>query len=235
MPQYAAGLRLVLTRWLAHECTYIAMVKVNRLSRDSSVRMREVNFEGHVAAAQPAGELCSPIMSSLVLGLVASAAFMTPHPCHSRFVQAGPLRAALTASTSDGSSQNAMEFLASGGLAAGLAYTTISAAWYGVGLVLVLARPSAAPTAALSPAARAMRRVGRAWVVTFAASQVTTPWRAAGAAALSPVVDSALRRIRDALGVKTKLVPAIIYAAVVICAFGAGVASLIARELVLHL
>ena len=153
-------------------------------------------------------------------------------PCATRLLlEHPPGRIALAASES---SQSRFEFLASGGLAAGLAYTTISAAWYSVGLVLVLVRPAGTPATALSPATRAMRRVVRAWVVTFAASQVTTPWRAAGAAALSPLVDSTLRRMRDAMGFESKLIPAMIYAAAVICAFGTGVASLIARELVLQ-
>lgn len=128
---------------------------------------------------------------------------------------------------------SAAESLTKGSIAFGLAYTTISAVWYGIGLFLVLSSPVSKNNAAnVTPLTRAIRRVGQAWLLTFAASQVTTPWRVAGAAAMSPLVDITLRKLNDFFGNRSRLLPPIIYATSVMVFFCLAIAALVARELV---
>ena len=115
--------------------------------------------------------------------------------------------------------------------AAFLSYSTISALWYGVGVSLcVLGTPvPTGPPASTSLLRRAAVRVGRAWVVTFAASQISAPWRAAGAAAGAPVLVRLLRRLGGrGRGVA---VAAALYFAVLSVAFGAVMLALVASEL----
>ena len=111
--------------------------------------------------------------------------------------------------------------------AAFLSYSTISALWYGVGVSLcVLGTPvPTGPPASTSLLRRAAVRVGRAWVVTFAASQISAPWAAAGA----PVLVRLLRRLGGrGRGVA---VAAALYFAVLSVAFGAVMLALVASEL----
>ena len=115
------------------------------------------------------------------------------------------------------------------GAAAVLAYSSISALWYLAGMTLYLSTTSAQSTS-LNAAAL---RLGKAWVITFAGSQVTTPWRAAGAAVTAPVLNSAFCRLRDGFGLKRTLLPALAYAVTVCFLFGAGLVGLVARELLL--
>lgn len=114
-------------------------------------------------------------------------------------------------------------------------YTTVSALWYFVGIALAL-QPAPIPGAAATGLKRAMLRVGRAWVVTFAASQLSVAWRAAAAATLSPFIDAQLARLRDGLGLRGEraraLVPAALYLLGVVSAFVAALCGLLCRELV---
>ena len=130
------------------------------------------------------------------------------------------------------------------GLAAALAYATISAAWYLLGMCAYLASstpPPASPLAA--PLSRARRRLATAWIVTCAASQVTTPWRAAAAVGLSPFLNRVLLRRRASANssstgdgsFRATLLPALAYGAVLAATFSAGVAALGAREVALSL
>ena len=68
-------------------------------------------------------------------------------------------------------------------LAVFLSYSTISAGWYLIGMAIALAGPmSSIPLPGAASGVRlAAARLAGAWAMTFAASQVTTPWRGAGA------------------------------------------------------
>lgn len=109
-----------------------------------------------------------------------------------------------------------------------LAYATISAIWYSVGMVVVLTgRTALNSSGAAQPSgrvARVIRRLAVAWALTFSASQLTTPWRAAGAVALSPAVERIIRGPRQKLR-------AAVYFAVLALAFGSGLLALGLREL----
>lgn len=116
-------------------------------------------------------------------------------------------------------------------VALALAYSTISAAWYLVGMVMVLTGSSAA-----LGGSSVLRRLALAWGLTFAASQVSTPWRAAGAVALSPLVLRVLngiqQRVVDRLRLRLPpsamaLLPALLYALALAAACGAGVATVL--------
>lgn len=98
-------------------------------------------------------------------------------------------------------------------LATVLAYSTISAVWYLGGMALYLF--SAAPPSRIAPDAvrrYVVQRLGTAWVITFAASQVTAPWRAAGALAVAPLVSKILRVVKSTLtrGSSLMLLPVIL-------------------------
>lgn len=80
------------------------------------------------------------------------------------------------------------------GAALALSYTTISVVWYLCGMSLIIlgfgSGGSSAAAGTSSTARNAViRKLAAAWAATFAASQVTTPWRAAGAVAISPFID----------------------------------------------
>jgi hypothetical protein len=115
------------------------------------------------------------------------------------------------------------------GVALALSYTTISVLWYlcGMALVLVGIRPAAA-AASSGGSSRGVivRRMAGAWAATFAASQVTTPWRAGAAVALSPLIDRLIAGAKARLGLRGVLLPAAIFGLALVAIFGAGLASL---------
>jgi hypothetical protein len=115
------------------------------------------------------------------------------------------------------------------GAALALSYTTISVLWYlcGMALVLVGIRPAAAAASAGgSSRGVIVRRMAGAWAATFAASQVTTPWRAGAAVALSPLIDRLIAGAKARLGLRGVLLPAAIFGLARVAIFGAGLASL---------
>lgn len=112
-----------------------------------------------------------------------------------------------------------------------LAYSTISAMWYLIGMTIALNAPISNPITSTSPAKRVAARLAGAWAITFAASQVTTPWRGAGAVALTPAVRRILGRVRAALRVGGLLLPAALYMALLAVVFASGLGVLAAREL----
>ena len=122
------------------------------------------------------------------------------------------------------------------GLAAALAYASVSAVWYLAGMSLYLFSSSSTISAAPSqPLRRVIARLSTAWVLTFAASQVTTPWRAAGAVFISPWFMRALRRPSpfDKAGRRGFLLRSAVCAMTIVSFFAAGMAALGARELAL--
>mmetsp|Transcript_67416 Transcript_67416/g.185887 ORF Transcript_67416/g.185887 Transcript_67416/m.185887 type:complete len:214 (-) Transcript_67416:1441-2082(-) len=132
--------------------------------------------------------------------------------------------------------------LAKRGVEVALAYSTISAGWYTIGMVItLLAMPnltaaSVAASAGMGATRRAVTRLSKAWVLTFAASQVTTPWRAAGAVAFTPVVNRLLRWLKTRLaevGLKAAWMPPLLYAASLAWVFGCALFAMAARELAL--
>ena len=132
--------------------------------------------------------------------------------------------------------------LAKRGVEVALAYSTISAGWYATGMVItLLAMPnltaaSVAASAGMGATRRAVTRLSKAWVLTFAASQVTTPWRAAGAVAFTPVVNRLLRWLKMRLaeiGLKAAWMPPLLYAASLAWVFGCALFAMAARELAL--
>lgn len=114
------------------------------------------------------------------------------------------------------------------GIALALSYTTISVLWYLCGMTLVLTAATSVGTMQQGAATRkvVLQKLAGAWAATFAASQVTTPWRAAGAITISPLIDRLLRRTRDRLGVRGVLLPAALCATSLIALFAAGVGGL---------
>ena len=151
-------------------------------------------------------------------------------------------RWAMAAASSDKESDGESTKLAKRGVEVALAYSTISAGWYAVGMVItLLAMPN--PTAASVAAAagmgatrRAVTRLSKAWVLTFAASQVTTPWRAAGAVAFTPVVNRLLRWLKTRLadvGLKAAWMPPVLYAISLAWVFGCALFAMAAKELTL--
>ena len=115
------------------------------------------------------------------------------------------------------------------GAALALSYTTISVLWYlcGMALVLVGIRPAAAAASAGgSSRGVIVRRMAGAWAATFAASQVTTPWRAGAAVALSPLIDRLIAGAKARLGLRGVLLPAAIFGLALVAIFGASLASL---------
>ena len=76
--------------------------------------------------------------------------------------------------------------------------------------------------------------MARAYAITFAASQLSAPWRAATAAALLPVVARALGVMRAKLGLgAASLLPAALLFLAAAAAFGAVMAALVGREMAL--
>lgn len=125
------------------------------------------------------------------------------------------------------------------GLSAALAYATISAVWYVAGMAIYLCTtaagalpPAAAAATVPQPLRHVIRRLSTAWVVTFAASQVTTLWRGAGALALSPLLGRIIRGTSATGSRAGVLLRAALYAVVIASAFAGGVGALGARELV---
>ena len=127
-------------------------------------------------------------------------------------------------------------------LAVFLSYSTISAGWYLVGMAIVLAGPmSSIPIPRAASGVRlasgrsvwrlAAARLAGAWAMTFAASQVTTPWRGAGAVALTPAVRRVLGATRRALRVSGVVIPAALYMGSLALVFVSGLGLLGAREL----
>jgi hypothetical protein len=116
------------------------------------------------------------------------------------------------------------------GFAAALAYGTVSAVWYLVGMALYLCSTTAATASTLNPLPRVLSRLAQAWVVTFAASQVTTPWRAAGALALSPVLTRFLQPRSPRTGRLHRLLPLALYAVGLAMLFFGGLSLLGVRE-----
>ena len=113
-------------------------------------------------------------------------------------------------------------------------YGTISAVWYVVGMqLLVSAMPPIRVVAGGSLRRAVVVRLWQAWVACFAASQVTAPWRAAGAVAITPLLSRALLRGRGEgsdSGLRWPAVAA--YAASLVAAFFAAVGALGARIMV---
>ena len=120
------------------------------------------------------------------------------------------------------------------GIAGVVAYTCVSTGWYAVGVSLCLFGLPRAATMEAAPVRQALGRVAKAYAVTFAASQITAPWRAATAAALLPLVARILFAVRTQLGLSgASLVPAVLLFVVAAATFAAVMAALLARELAL--
>ena len=102
----------------------------------------------------------------------------------------------------------------------------------GVSLCLFGLPPATAMEAA--PVRQALGRVAKAYAITFAASQLSAPWRAATAAAMLPLVARILYAVRTRLGLGgASLVPAALLFAAAAATFAAVMAALLARELTL--
>lgn len=120
--------------------------------------------------------------------------------------------------------------LAERGIAAALAYSSISAIWYLAGMTLYLLSTAPAPASAMLRPIRAVaQRMGTAWVITFAASQVSTPWRGAGALALTPFYARLLRG--NSSSARVRIYRAVLCVMVVVGVFGTGLTLLSVREL----
>ena len=120
------------------------------------------------------------------------------------------------------------------GVAGVVAYTCVSTGWYAVGVSLCLFGLPAAAAMEPAPVRQALGRVGKAYAITFAASQLSAPWRAATAAAMLPLVARILFTMRARLGVgATSLVPAALLFAAAAATFVSVMAALLARELAL--
>jgi len=164
-----------------------------------------------------------------------------PRAVHATVARCPPAVQVTSAGSDDSESSPGNNQLMGRSVVLALSYTTISAAWYLCGMTLFLCGTSPnGGASAHGPVRRVATRLSVAWVTTFAASQVTTPWRAAGAIALSPFLSRVLgvimRRLpgvsRDAsAGARTMLLPAVAYSVLLAVAFGAGVAVLGAREM----
>ena len=109
-----------------------------------------------------------------------------------------------------------------------LSYSTISLFWYLGGMALAL---TTGPIASL--ARGPIAKLAAAWAFTFAASQVTTPWRGAAAVALTPVVRRSLSTVRTRLSLNDTniLLPAGLYMGSLALVFLSGLGLLGAREL----
>ena len=105
---------------------------------------------------------------------------------------------------------------------------TISLFWYLGGMALAL---TTGPIASL--ARGPIAKLAAAWAFTFAASQVTTPWRGAAAVALTPVVRRSLSTVRTRLSLNDTniLLPAGLYMGSLALVFLSGLGLLGAREL----
>ena len=114
------------------------------------------------------------------------------------------------------------------GVSVALAYTTISVLWYlsGMALVLLGIRPSAAAGSGSATRGIVVRKLAAAWAATFAASQVTTPWRAGAAVALSPLIDSLVVGAKKRLRLRGVLLPAAVFGCVLVAVFGLGLVCL---------
>ncbi|EOD38646.1 hypothetical protein EMIHUDRAFT_224443 [Emiliania huxleyi CCMP1516] len=130
--------------------------------------------------------------------------------------------------------------IAAHGVAGAVAYTCVSTAWYSAGVALALRGlppPAARPELASTPPGGLLRlalgRVAKAYALAFAASQLSTPWRAAAAAALVPFVSLFLSRTRRLLGASSLLPAALLALAAAVGLFTAAMAALIAREVAL--
>ena len=129
--------------------------------------------------------------------------------------------------------------IAAHGVAGAVAYTCVSTAWYSAGVALALRGlppPAARPELASKPPGGlllALGRVAKAYALAFAASQLSTPWRAAAAAALVPFVSLFLSRTRRLLGASSLLPAALLALAAAVGLFTAAMAALIAREVAL--
>mmetsp|Transcript_4103 Transcript_4103/g.6703 ORF Transcript_4103/g.6703 Transcript_4103/m.6703 type:complete len:111 (-) Transcript_4103:94-426(-) len=103
-------------------------------------------------------------------------------------------------------------------------------------MLTLLAMPNPVALEAAGATRQVVARLTRAWVLTFAASQVTAPWRAAGAVALTPFVNRLLRFYKARLafmGLKRAWMPPALYAASLAVGFGSALFCLGARELAL--
>ena len=127
--------------------------------------------------------------------------------------------------------------IAAHGVAGAVAYACVSTAWYSAGVSLALRGlppPAARPELASTPPGGLLRlalgRVAKAYALAFAASQLSTPWRAAAAAALVPFVSLFLSRTRRLLGASSLLPAALLALAAAVGLFTAGMAALTARE-----
>jgi hypothetical protein len=151
-----------------------------------------------------------------------------------------PLRPAAASLTAQRRCATVRAGLYQQGVAGVVAYTCVSAVWYAVGVTLCLfglPRAAAAAAAVVTPRQllrQAAGRVARAYAITFAASQLSAPWRAATAAALLPVVARALGVMRAKLGLgAASLLPAALLFLAAAAAFGAVMAALVGREMAL--
>ena len=103
-------------------------------------------------------------------------------------------------------------------------------------LLSLLAMPNPAASEAVGATRQVIARLSKAWVLTFAASQVTTPWRAAGAVALTPGVNRLLRfykRRLAGMNLTSAWLPPALYAISLAVGFGSAVFCIGARELAL--
>ena len=123
-----------------------------------------------------------------------------------------------------------------------LSYSTISAAWYLGGMTMFLfgatsSVPFISAPIGCHPLRLACTRLSTAWVVTFAASQITTPWRAAGAVGFAPAINRILvtlcRGDRSRMTPRGVILPALAYVFLLAAVFSGGIAALGAREMAL--
>ena len=120
------------------------------------------------------------------------------------------------------------------GVAGVVAYTCVSTGWYAVGVSLCLFGLPPATAVEPAPVRQALGRVAKAYAITFAASQLSAPWRAATAAAMLPLVARILYVLRSRLGLgATSLVPASLLFVAAAATFASVMAALLARELAL--
>ena len=148
-------------------------------------------------------------------------------PTASRHRRCHPITANAATGDADSDGQTGGRLFGKRGVAVALSYATISAIWYLLGMATVLLGSAPSPGDGTKAIRRVVRRLAVAWAVTFSASQVTTPWRAGGAVALSPLMKRLI-----ASGPRASL-RAFVYVLALALFFGGGVVALGLRELAL--
>ena len=186
------------------------------------------------------GFRCWTLLSVAVHHSTAAAWLATPHCAHyakmgdfSHFAIISSMTVGDDADSSDSSERVAgwQRWAGEPGIAALLAYSSISAVWYLAGVTVCMWRP-----ATIGGGLRqVIRRLSMAWVMTFAASQVTTPWRAAGAVALTPLYTRLLATVRRRLRLRSVWFPAGACFVLIATTFCLGMALLGARDLSISL